>query len=56
VVVTYDAAADAFSYNFFMWGRIIVGAVLVALVAIWLAALVILFGDPHHWRFTSWPL
>jgi hypothetical protein len=40
-------------YDPFMWGRIILGAVFVVLVATWLAAIWFLIADPQHWLFTK---
>jgi hypothetical protein len=34
-------------YNLFMWGRVILGAVIVVLVATWLAAIWIMLTDPQ---------
>ena len=42
-------------YHLFMWGRVILGAVIVVLVAVWLAAIFFLLSDPHHWSFAKWP-
>ena len=49
--VKADTAAQAlraFScYKVFMWGRIIISAVIVVLVAVWLAAIWVLIVDPR---------
>ena len=34
-------------YNLFMWGRTILGAVVVVLVVVWLAAIWLMFMDPR---------
>ncbi|MGB6313666.1 MAG: hypothetical protein WBG13_14070, partial [Pseudolabrys sp.] len=41
------AGAPVLRYDPFMWGRIIVGAVVIVLVAVWLATIWIMFADPQ---------
>jgi hypothetical protein len=48
-----------FRYNLLMWGRVILGAVIVVPVCAWLAAIWIMFTDPQElfrrwrWKFTD---
>jgi hypothetical protein len=63
--VTSSSSTAFLSYNIFMWGRVILGAVIVTLTILWLVAIVLLFLDERTllqkwqrglWNSANWPV